>query len=364
MNIAVIGVGIVPTKTSGGIPAFLAALKELSKDHNVTVYSFIPVLKNYPGIRIRCVPSSRLPQKLQYLYLGVLFFFDHLAARTDVIHAQSPFPAGVLSRRLSGIFKVPWILSLHAGEAVYMPDIPYGDLVNPFLRKVNSSVTKAAPVVVAMSEHQAVMIRENLAPGKDVIVLPRGMVVPPLKERDFREVPTFLHVAYYQPVKDPQLLLDVFRYLSKRMKFSLLIAGGNYPTSFTDEIVNMGLMNDIKVLGPLTHDSILNLMNEADYLIHTSICEALPMVALEAMTRGVVVCGTAVGIMADLSPKYCLAVDGRTGRELAERIIELQSSPQAVNELRLRAWQWVNDHDLDWYKNELTKCYQKAIDRE
>jgi glycosyltransferase involved in cell wall biosynthesis len=90
----------------------------------------------------------------------------------------------------------------------------------------------------------------------------------------------------------------------------------------------------------------------------------LPMVALEAMTRGVVVCGTAVGIMADLSPKYCLAVDGRTGRELAERIIELQSSPQAVNELRLRAWQWVNDHDLDWYKNELTKCYQKAIDRE
>jgi glycosyltransferase involved in cell wall biosynthesis len=363
MNIAVIGVGIMPTKKSDGIPAFVAALTELCKHHNVTVYSFIPVIKQHPRIRIRCVPSFRMPQKLQYLYLGVCFLVDHLAARIDIIHAQSPFPAGVLSRRLSSIFRVPWILSFHAGEAAYMPDIPYGDLVNPFLRKVNTSVTQSAPVVVAMSEHQAVMIRENLAPGNDVTVLPRGMVVPSLKRREYRDVPTFLHVSFYQPVKDPQLLLSIFKHLSKKMKFSLLIAGGNYPTSFTDEVVSLGLRDNIKILGSLPHESVLKLMDEADYLIHTSVCEALPMVALEAMSRGVAVCGTAVGIMADLSSQYCVAVEDRNGEELASRIAELHKSPQAVSELRQRAWQWVSDHDMNWYINELTKCYHKAIDQ-
>src|SRR6478735_6265442 len=96
-SLAIIGVGIIGSRNHGdGIPAFVQALQKLSDDYLVTVYSFIPVdrSKAPDGIRVRFIPW-RIHMRLQYVLLCILFSWDHLWIPYNVIHAQSPFPAGV-----------------------------------------------------------------------------------------------------------------------------------------------------------------------------------------------------------------------------------------------------------------------------
>jgi glycosyltransferase involved in cell wall biosynthesis len=361
MRIAFFGVGILPAPDSSGIPAFHAALRELSKTHEVTVYSFIPVYKSQLGLKIRCVPSKKLRQSLQYFYLGFFFILDHVSRRFDIVHAQSPFPSGVIARILCKIFRLPWLLSFHAGEAVYMPEIPYGDLVNPFLKRINTQITQQAPTLVAMSHHQADMIKKNLEVNKSITVLPRGIVVPNIKPKVFKDDWTFLHVSYNQPVKNTTLLLNTFKLLSEQINCHLFIAGANYQGDFFNLIKQFNLQERVTLLGAVDHPEVLSKMDSSDFLIHTSICEALPMVALEAMSRGVVVCGTRVGIMADLSPEFCITVEDNDASSLATEIIRICEKPDDYIAIRIKAWQWVRDHDMDWYIKELLACYQKTI---
>jgi hypothetical protein len=74
---------------------------------------------------------------MQFAVMAALFLADHVRERFDVIHAQSPFPAGKLAHHLNAFLKIPWVLSFHAGEAAEQPEVPYGDLLNPYLKKNN-----------------------------------------------------------------------------------------------------------------------------------------------------------------------------------------------------------------------------------
>jgi glycosyltransferase involved in cell wall biosynthesis len=170
-----------------------------------------------------------------------------------------------------------------------------------------------------------------------------------------------LHVSYHQPVKNATLLLNTFRLLCDQINCRLLIVGANYRGDFLNLIKEFNLQDRVMLLGAVDHPEVLSQMESSDFLIHTSICEALPMVALEAMSRGVVVCGTRVGIMADLSPEFCITVEDNDASSLATKIVRICKRPDDYLTIRIKAWQWVKDHDMDWYIKELLVCYQKAI---
>jgi hypothetical protein len=133
MNIAFIGVGMLSGDSCQGIPAFITSVRELTKTNDVTVYSFVRVDPRNSPVRVRYIPSQRIPQKLQFIFLTLLFILDHLRKKYNVIHAQSPFPGGHMALFLHRLLGVPWILSFHAGEASRLSDVPFGDLLNPFL---------------------------------------------------------------------------------------------------------------------------------------------------------------------------------------------------------------------------------------
>jgi glycosyltransferase involved in cell wall biosynthesis len=363
MKIAIIAVGVFPGKNSNGIPAFISAIEELSKEHEVVFYSFIPTLEiaKKQNLIVRSLQTGRLPQRLQFLLLTLLFARDHLKARFNIIHAQSPFPAGKLAHYLSKIFSVPWILSFHAGEAAAMPEVPYGDLLNPYLKQHNVEVSRKARLILSMSQHQAQMIRENIDAKAKIIVLPRGINVgdfhtPHVEGKVFR----FVHISYHQPVKDPTMLLKSFQLIAQRVEGELCIIGGNYGEEFESMIERLGLTSRVKVIGILSNADTMGILERAHVLLHTSRCEGLPMVALEAMSKGVIVCGTHVGIMADLSGSCCVTVPVGDHKALAERVIDLCENWETSDMLRRNAYAWVKEHDVKWYVTELLKCYRES----
>jgi glycosyltransferase involved in cell wall biosynthesis len=358
-RLAFIGVGMIGTGSLGhGIPALANAIMVLREDYQITVYSFVPIDKSKvpSGILIRCISSDRLPQRVQYALLAVSFIFDHLKKRYAIIHAQSPFPAGMFSSFINKIFNIPWLLTLHAGEVARLPEVPFGDLMNPGLKRAALKCCKKATILSAVSIWQSKDVLKNLGIDRDVVVLTRGANVFPFKEKKISFPLKLLHVSNYHPIKDYDTLIKTFNVLSEKVSCQLTIVGTGYDQAF--QLQN----NNIKFTGGVSQSTMSELYEDAHILLHTSKFEGLPMVALEAMSHGVVVCGTHVGVMADLSGHYCITVPTGAYQQLAEEVLTLIQNPSKYDTIRQKAYEWIKNHDLSWHVKELKQVYEQLME--
>ena len=287
---------------------------------------------------------------------------DHIMNRYDLIHAQSPYPAGVFSLWLNRLFKIPWVLSLHAGEVASMPDVPFGDLLNPHLRKAAFEMCPKANLVMTMSQFQADIARANLKLDLNIAVLHRGVEAQAYKRKTLGSPIRFLHISNYHPVKDYTTLFKAFSLLVQKMDCELFVVGNNYGNEVMEIINTLHLNEKITLMGAIPNEKMTALFASSHILLHTSRFEGLPMVALEAMAHGVLICGTHVGVMADFSPRYCLTVPPGDFAGLAETVENVLKDEIQYHALCERAYTFIKSRDLQWYVTELEKIYSKVIE--
>lgn len=367
-RLAIIGVGIVGTGIHGqGIPGMVNGLRRLSETNALTIYSFVPVdkTKTPKGIRIRCTWSNKKSLlKIQFITLALWFVMDHIMNKYDLIHAQSPYPAGVLSVWLNKLFRIPWVLSLHAGEVASMPEVPFGDLLNPRLRRAAFEICPKANLVMTMSQFQADIASANLNLDLNIAVLHRGVEAEVYKRKSLSLPIRFLHVSNYHPVKDYPMLVKTFSLLAQQMDCELVIVGNNYGGDVIEIINSMQLDEKIKLVGAIPTEKMTELFATSHILLHTSRFEGLPMVALEAMAHGVLICGTHVGVMADFSGKYCLTVPPGDYTALAETVANVVKDEVRYQAICEQAYSFIKTRDLQWYVTELEKIYSKVIEND
>lgn len=108
------------------------------------------------------------------------------------------------------------------------------------------------------------------------------------------DIPVFIHVARYHPVKNQQMLFSVFnRLASENHKFLLLVLGDGFEKS---ELIEEIKTDKIKLLG--LKQNVGDYLACADYFVLTSKIEGLPISLIEAMSLGVIpICTPAGGIV-------------------------------------------------------------------
>lgn len=106
----------------------------------------------------------------------------------------------------------------------------------------------------------------------------------------------------------------------------------------------------------MPYQDLPQVYHRADILLHTSLSEGQCEVVTEAMSCGVIVCGTRVGLMYDL-PQACVTVSVGDHRGLADAVLKLLADPTRMNELRRRAHEWTSVHDVEWTANRLKALY-------
>jgi glycosyltransferase involved in cell wall biosynthesis len=94
----------------------------------------------------------------------------------------------------------------------------------------------------------------------------------------------------------------------------------------------------------------------ADLLLHTSLSEGQCEVVTEAMSAGVVVCGTRVGLMYDL-PEACIGVRVGDYQSLAKEVLALLKDEIRMRELKRCALAWSLDHSLTWTVRQMSDIY-------
>ena len=147
--------------------------------------------------------------------------------------------------------------------------------------------------------------------------------------------------------------------LLRKKDAQLTIVGPDYLNGAIQQLVqDLEVEEKVKFEGMVKHENIPDYLANAHILLHTSMHEGMPLVAVEAMASGVVVCGTNVGIIADLSPVCCLSVPVGDHEGLANKVLGLIENPVHFQTLQQQALAWTRAHDIEWTINQFKALYE------
>jgi glycosyltransferase involved in cell wall biosynthesis len=336
---------------------------------DLTVYSEVPLEKEWLDLEhkysLRAITSRKLPRRLREMIFFFVLVKDHLKNPFNLLHAHSTYPTGfvaVICQRLLGL---PAIVSLHAAEASAFRDIGLGDLLHRRRARINRWVINRARIVTALTDFQRNEVVTNLQIKRPVVVIHRGVDLKQFyfkRSNALRSPVVILSVGYLNAIKDPETLLRAFYSIQKKIQSVLVIVGKDYANGALQKLVDeMGLTEIVRFEGYVRHDLLGEYYRKSDLLLHTSRYESQGMVIAEAMASGVLVVGTRVGLLSDLSGECCLTVPTRDPDALARAVLDLFCDPDKMELLRENAYRWSLHHSLDNCCKEILSLYNQQM---
>jgi glycosyltransferase involved in cell wall biosynthesis len=359
-RIALLAMGILGEDKQGqGIPVLTDLFKRLSHDFDIVFYSFgtIDASAIPRPIKVRQVVSWSIPGRLKYLILGIFFLLDHVRNPFDLLFAVSVFPPGRWAVRLGKLVKRKVLVQIIALEVVALPDIKAGYLFLPWHRKITTWVCKNTDVLIAVAEYQKKIAQLSLPTDRDIVVLPLRINPDkfPYRERQISFPVQFIHIAYYSPIKDQDTMFKAFAKVARAIDCRLTVIGSGYDVPAVPVLLkNLDIQDKVVFTGLVMQSDLPQYFDNAHILLHPARFETGCAVIQEAMASGVAVCGTEVGLLADIGDRYAVIVPPQDADLLAEKILALVGNPQDYSTITHEAYQWITKYDAVWsYQNYL-----------
>jgi glycosyltransferase involved in cell wall biosynthesis len=350
--------GVGTGKDNIGVPVLLGLIKLICARYELTVFQLSEVNKNFHADGFELVTVYHSNSLARILRFPFIFQKHHRKKGFVAVHGFWAMPAGFLAVIVGKLFGVKNVVSVLGGDAVALPEIDYGRLHRPLLRRLTFWTLANATHVNALTKYLVNNLRQY-GFKREVDIIPWGVdrELFDYHPRPLNKPITFLHVANLHRVKDQETLLRAFAIVNAAVASRLLIVGtGEDHQKVVKLITELNLQTVVTIVEPVPYERLSKIYHSADVLLHTSLSEGQCEVVTEAMSCGLPVCGTRVGLMYDL-PDCCVAVDVRDYKTLAEKIIALVRDPAQINEMRMRAHRWTSHHDIFWTSNRLMDLY-------
>jgi glycosyltransferase involved in cell wall biosynthesis len=249
-------------------------------------------------------------------------------------------------------------VSVLGGDAIFLPEINYGQLRSKLSQKLVVWTLHNAFAPIALTKY----LEDNLrcyGLTKNLLIVPWGIDknLFSYKEKDIAPPIQFLHIGNLHPVKDQDTLLRAFKIISDQVSAQLTIIGrGELKESLKKLISDLNLEDKVSLIDPLPYESLPVFYHNADILLHTSLSEGQCEVVTEAMSAGVLVCGTSVGLMYD-KPDCCITVDVKDFNRLASNVLRLINDSERIRSLKSNAYKFAATHDIYWTIEKISKIY-------
>ena len=350
------GIGTGPGNM--GVPVLERQVRLLMNDFDICVFSLAKVNDDYKaeGFELINIPyNNPIIRSIALLYL---FSKKHFKKRFDIVHGFWALPAGFLAVIIGKFFRIKSVVSVLGGDAIYLPEINYGQLRSKLSQKLVVWTLHNASAPIALTKY----LEDNLKHyglTKDLQIIPWGIDTDLFiyKEKVATFPMQFLHIGNLHPVKDQVTLLNAFKIISDKISAHLTIIGrGELKDTIKELISKLKLADKVTLIDPLPYESLPSFYHRSNMLLHTSLSEGQCEVVTEAMSAGVVVCGTSVGIMYD-KPDCCVTVDVKNFNDLASRVLQLIEDDEQLRLLKSNAYKFATTHDIHWTIREIQKIY-------
>jgi glycosyltransferase involved in cell wall biosynthesis len=353
--------GIGTGKNNIGVPVLEQIVRLLAKDFNVVVFQLFPVNRDYKpdGFDlINVYSSSPLLKIFKFCYS---FYKEHRIRKFQIIHGFWVLPNGLLAVFMGKIFGIKSVISVLGGDAISLPEIRYGQLQRPLYRKMVLWALHHADEVTVLTNY---LIRNLKVAGlkrDNIKVIPWGIdtAIFSFGEKALHQPIQLLHIANLHPVKDPETMVRAFKIINENLQAHLTIIGeGVLGESLRLLAVALNVSDKITFQSPLPYEELPVHYHNSDILLHTSLSEGQSEVVTEAMSCGVLVCGTNVGLMYDL-PDCCISVPVGDFEGLGNAVVTLLKDTGRMSQIRQNAAAWSSLHSIHWTTERLAMLYSE-----
>jgi L-malate glycosyltransferase len=282
----------------------------------------------------------------------------------DVIHVHFAVPAGVVAWWLSRLTGIPYVLTVHLG------DVPGGVTektsvwfrwVYPFTRVI----WRDASHIAAVSEFTRSLALKNY--NEEIQVIPNGVDVNTLKPECIclNNPPRIIFAGRFMPQKNPLQVIQILSQLRELQWQCVMIGDGPLANDVKRAVADSGLQSRFQFTGWVGGVEVLNWFNRSDILFMPSLSEGLPVVGVEALSKGLAIVASQVGGFVDLIENgkngYLIRQEDASGfltvlRELlsdSERLLSFRNASLQ------RSWQFDINQIVEQYEHIFLKVIEK-----
>lgn len=351
--------GLGTGKNNLGIPVLEQIIIRVARNFDLTVFQLFPVNAGYEASSYSLVSVYSRNPIIKSVKFFNAFSKIHKEKKFSVIHGFWAIPGGLYAVIIGKWYGIKSIISLLGGDAVALPQINYGQLRNPIYKKLILWSLNEANEVIALTQYLVNNVKKAGSTRSNFRIIPWGIdtitFIP--RKKEMSKSIRFLHVANLHPVKDQETLLRSFKIISGNIQSHLTIIGvGVDEQKVVKLIEEFELRSQVTMLDPVANSELVKFYHQADVLLHTSLSEGQSEVVTEAMSCGVLVCGTKVGLMFDL-PDCCITVDVGDYKKLAEECLNILDDQLRLNSTSQKALQWATAHNIDWTVGQISNLY-------
>jgi len=341
--------------------------------HRKTIFSY--PLHRWP--RIPLLPND--------LVWTIQLLLAYIVYKPDVIHAHSTYPTGYIAARLKNMLKIPLVITPHGEDIHIIPEIDFGQRLDPVQNKKILYALDKAEFATAISDSVTKSISNAEVPDNKIISIPNGVDLNRFQRQHDVNVYEYLGIpadsdlvvtiGNYHPRKGHEVLIESIKLAVKKNSKIRLAIVGRTSNKFTSNVKDKGLDTYIKFTGPLAvpidtqskDDFLSALLNEAKIYVSSSIdegAEGMSLAMLEAMSAG------ACPIVTDISGNRDIVKNDINGitvppsapDSLAEAIIRVLQNKSLHAQLRSKSLETVNQ--FSWLKiaGQYIRTYEMAID--
>lgn len=359
-NVALIIPGGVGTGNINiGVPVLERIIQLLALEYNVTVFQLYPTNRGYQVNGYTLVDVYSAYPVIKFIKCLLVFSKYHYRNRFEIVHGFWALPGGLFAVLLGKIFGIRSVVSILGGDTVSLPQFQYGQLRTPLYRFLVRSVIVKADIVISLTRYLVDNLKKFNIEREDVKIIPWGIDTSlfTYRIREITSTVQFLHIANFHPVKDQGTLLQAFKIISEEIEAQLTIIGEGADESYIKSLIDeFKLQSKVQMIGLQPYEELPHYYGRADILLHTSVSEGQSEVVTEAMSCGVVVCGTNVGILYDL-PECCISVPIKDYKSLAKKTLVLLRDQKQMNDQRTNAYEWASEHSIKWTVEKIKNVY-------
>ncbi len=294
-----------------------------------------------------------------------LLMREHSARQFQFIHSVWATYPSFMGSILSRVFRIPLIVTVAGSECISMPQLHYGGAGNVLARLRLRWVLRRASAILVGSEFQ----KKNVIGfypdvEKKIALAPFGIARKNfpfcLRLSPEKEI-ILLAVGWLNPVKNYPLLLRAFALVHEKYPQTVLrIAGNGTEEKQLENLANeLGISEAVSFLGRIAHTQLVEQYHSAHLFLHTAAFESQCIAITEALSTGLPVVSTAVGLAPEI-------LSGKNG--ISVNFFEPEGVAQEVSQMITRicspeyeAIQHAASNSAEWFDIARTVTLFKGI---
>ena len=316
--------------------------------------------------RISCLRTQPFKASFLSMALYVLagLWAGHRLIRSfhpDLIHVHFAVPAGALAWVLSRIHHIPYVLTAHLG------DVPGGtpEKTGGWFRYVlpfTGPIWRGASNIAAVSEFTRGLALKHYT--EEIKVIPNGVDVDARSPEDIH-VNSPVRIVFagrFMAQKAPVQIVRILKELNDLPWECVMIGDGPLMDDVKSEIRAHRLEDRFKLTGWVEPQQVLDLFEKSDILFMPSLSEGLPVVGVQALSKGLAIVASQIGGFLDLVDHgkngYMVNV-GDTG-QFVSRLRELLLDQERLLAFRRSSLVKAMAFDINRIVDEYEKIFAEA----